>query len=458
MLAPNAKILPCTPEQDTRALIKLAKKFLKFSPYVALDSELLGAKRKQKLSVLNHKFFGITLDLRETEKLYPSKLELAKEIQHRLSALGLSSNIGVAPTFGGAWALSRYSQEEISVIKSIAELKKAVPTLPIEALRIPVEVISSLRELGIDYIAQIQDLPRKKLLKRFGYTLLLQLDRIFGQCEEATEHVQEEKLFEVERNFEEPLFNRKQIQKLLLLLFSELFLELARAGKKATSFSFALSGVDKQNRGFCAEKKVSLYAPIKDKQILQSLLDSLVEKIPFKGEVFSIKLRAYLTEDIKGEQEHFLANKEIAVSNQEKESLLNNFSLIIGKRNIQKVELHQTHIPEKSFQFVPLEKETISKGEKNNLSFDYPGYLFATPIKIKAISLLPDKPPVQISWKGCSLKVLESSGPERLSDEWWKNENREEREYFKIQDELGRWLWIYRNRGSLEWFLHGVWS
>jgi len=458
MLAPNAKVLACTPEQDTRALIKLAKRFLRFSPYVALDSELLEAQRKQKLSLLNQKFFGITLDLRGTEKLYPSKLELAREIQSRLAALGFSCHIGVAPTLGAAWAVSRYQQQKIFIINDFAELKKAIPALPIEALRIPIEVVSSLAELGIDHIAQIQNLPRKKLLKRFGYPLLLQLDRIFGQCEEITEHVQEEKLFEVERNLEEPLFNRKQIQRLLLLLFSELFVELARAGKRATSFSFSLCGIDKQNRGFCVEKKVSLYAPIKDKHILESLLNSLVEQIPFKGELFSIKLKAYLTENIKDEQEHFLANKEIAVSNQEKESLLNNLSLIIGKANIKKVELSQSHIPEKSFSFVPLEKETLSKKREKKLPFDYPGYLFGTPVKIKAISLLPDKPPVQINWKGCSLKVLESYGPERLSDEWWRDENREEREYFKVQDELGRWLWIYRNRASLEWFLHGVWS
>ena len=32
------------------------------------------------------------------------------------------------------------------------------------------------------------------------------------------------------------------------------------------------------------------------------------------------------------------------------------------------------------------------------------------------------------------------------------------RDYFKVQDERGRWLWIYRVLESGDWFIHGLWA
>jgi hypothetical protein len=34
----------------------------------------------------------------------------------------------------------------------------------------------------------------------------------------------------------------------------------------------------------------------------------------------------------------------------------------------------------------------------------------------------------------------------------------ETRDYFKVQDEQGRWLWIYRVLEQGCWFVHGLWA
>jgi hypothetical protein len=32
------------------------------------------------------------------------------------------------------------------------------------------------------------------------------------------------------------------------------------------------------------------------------------------------------------------------------------------------------------------------------------------------------------------------------------------RDYFRVQDETGRWLWIYRQLPANAWFLQGHWT
>jgi protein ImuB len=75
--------------------------------------------------------------------------------------------------------------------------------------------------------------------------------------------------------------------------------------------------------------------------------------------------------------------------------------------------------------------------------------------------MLPDKPPSFIQWRGKKLKILTGIGPERISPEWWGGTLAKEtgvtRDYFKVQDECGRWLWVFRDQSTHTWFLHGMW-
>ena len=65
--------------------------------------------------------------------------------------------------------------------------------------------------------------------------------------------------------------------------------------------------------------------------------------------------------------------------------------------------------------------------------------------------------------RGAVRRVLVSMGPERIEPEWWRGKHGVDpshsvRDYFKIQDETGCWLWIYREGTTGEWFLHGQWA
>jgi protein ImuB len=47
-------------------------------------------------------------------------------------------------------------------------------------------------------------------------------------------------------------------------------------------------------------------------------------------------------------------------------------------------------------------------------------------------------------------------GPERIESGWWDAGEEVARDYFIAEDPRGARLWVFRQRGSRQWFLHGI--
>jgi len=120
-----------------------------------------------------------------------------------------------------------------------------------------------------------------------------------------------------------------------------------------------------------------------------------------------------------------------------------------------------------------------------------PSVLLDPPQHIEAIAVVPDRPPSRITWNGEDHLMIRGIGPERLNEEWWKVARATEmsssrcssetavlptnrrvvsrtiapapastvyRDYYRIQDKAGRWLWVFKESESGRWFVHGVWA
>ncbi len=72
------------------------------------------------------------------------------------------------------------------------------------------------------------------------------------------------------------------------------------------------------------------------------------------------------------------------------------------------------------------------------------------------MALHPDGPVRRVRWEGRDHVILTSVGPERIGPEWWKGREAT-RDYFRVQDEGGRWLWLFREADGGRWFVHGEW-
>src|SRR5262249_12417046 len=93
------------------------------------------------------------------------------------------ARLAIADTVGAAWGGSRYGRTPYVIPPG--ETERALPALPLAALRLPLDALHLLRQLGIERVSQLLALPRESLPTRFGSLVLLLLDQALGHLPEV---------------------------------------------------------------------------------------------------------------------------------------------------------------------------------------------------------------------------------------------------------------------------------
>jgi protein ImuB len=76
----------------------------------------------------------------------------------------------------------------------------------------------------------------------------------------------------------------------------------------------------------------------------------------------------------------------------------------------------------------------------------------------------PEGPPRRFRWRGTTYGVARTQGPERIAGEWWRDGACRTRDYYLIEDEVGRRFWLYREglygreTAAPHWFVHGLFA
>ena len=461
-LAPGSYTEPFDPIRDYNALYALAVWCLRFSPLVGVDYELSLAHKRNELHNVAPLHYGITIDLTGTEKLH-GDIDLFCQ---RIDALfQYRARISAAPTIGGAWALSRFSPHTPHVTRSIPALTEALAHLPIRSLRVDQSCAERLADVGIYSLEELLSLPRHTLGQRFGKPLVYRLHQALGSLEERLNGVEERARHEKHRIFEPPLTNRHSIIVAIESLFHELLRHLRAERISAGLFSLIIC--DTSSQRVC--KEFPLSSATNNTKHLLSILQPIIDSMRFCGEVREIVLRANDTSRSMPDQSSFtnqtLDPSDISRSYRE---LLNTFGIRIGKDRVSFALLKDSYIPERSFSYqsaIGSPREPLDAVMEPLAPYtprERPPTLFSTPEPITTIAMLPDKPPSCIHWRDTRLPIISGHGPERIAPEWWMGDLRQEifsaRDYFTVQDSTGRWLWVFRDQRSQEWFIHGAWT
>ena len=475
-LVPEGKAALFNPQSDLVLLEKFALKLTRISPLIAIDSELSRAVREKRIEFCDPLSNGMVLDLSGTERVHLRKFgsyeNLLQFIRSKLARAWIESRLALAPTIGAAWALSRFAGKSLSIVEgnlSSTELSRILAPLPVEALRLTSEVCAGLKQVGVSYIGELLTLSRKSLGLRFGVELVRRIDQALGSVAEALHSVEDKKIIICHQEFEIPLTTHQQIERAVLNTLSDLLNRLYKEKEKPLTLLLHLESFGIAPEHF--EREISLLSgtPLASGGFsqLHSIITPIIEKVKFREGLRHITLKALHTQPAKDKQVPFSghggdSDQEFSHLKEEQEKLLNNFATRLGEENVKKAALNHSYIPERSFSFIPIRR----KKKENNGSFppfllkQHPPYLLRSPETIQAIAMLPDKPPSWIKWRNEKLLVLRGAGPDRISEEWWHGKITPEigaRDYFRIQDQNGRWLWIYRDQTSFNWFIHGIW-
>jgi protein ImuB len=77
------------------------------------------------------------------------------------------------------------------------------------------------------------------------------------------------------------------------------------------------------------------------------------------------------------------------------------------------------------------------------------------PVAVQVVSAGGDGPPALVAWGNARSRVAGCWGPERIETGWWRGPT-VRREYWRVELQDGRWLWLYRDLRSREWYCQGA--
>ena len=109
-----------------------------------------------------------------------------------------------------------------------------------------------------------------------------------------------------------------------------------------------------------------------------------------------------------------------------------------------------------------------------------PPFLLPHPEPVAVVAEIPDGPPASLEWRRRRCRIVKAQGPERIAPEWWQpllaltRESEEStpkrrprtRDYYTIEDEVGRRYWVFReglygreeSEAPPAWYLHGLFA
>ena len=445
-------VLPFEPERDRRALEALAAWALRFSPIVAIDPP-----------------GGLLLDVGGCERMFGGERELVDAVCDAAEWLGIRVRAAVADTIGCAWALARFGRLERSRVPTGLE-RNALAPLPIAALRVDAKTQQALVEVGVERVEHLLRLDRDELATRFGARLLLRLDQALDRAPETHEPVRPAWLPRAAITFEGAVSDVEVLAKVVRDLLTGLAEQLEERSSGALKVDLQLDRTDLAP----LLESVVLSRPSRDARHLWSLVSPRLEKAHLGFGVECVAVSAPRVGRILPEQEKapFVdpadrdpADRDTAGLDRALGELLDGMIGRFGPERTLHAEIAESWLPERAFAVRPLRRDTTPRRGTEAarvLPFDRPTLLFEwpEPVDVREQASLP----ASLRWRRSTRRVVRCCGPERIAEPWWEDASGcspiriAARDYYKVQDERGSWLWLFREDESGKWFVHGEWA
>ncbi len=434
-LLPDLETIPDDPASNARVKQRLIEWCGRYSPLVADDG-----------------FGGIVIDITGCAHLFGGEAELLKDIQTRIRVTGYRVRGSIADTLGAAWALARYGKR---LIATGAELPGALAPLPVEALRLPEEMIRDLRLLGLTSIVALQKIPRQALAIRFGPGVLQRLDQAFCQAEEPITPFHPPAPYRAGRTLAEPIGTTSAVEHVLLDLMKEICSRLQKGQAGARRMSLDCYRVD----GTVVSCSVSTSKPLRSIAHLMRLFSEKLETVDAGFGIETLVLSVPGFDKSEPAQLNLPQFDQSLEDDEAVDELIDRLGMRLGFNEVCRFHIRESLLPEHAVEFQPVTAPAMPNAAWPE-SRIRPVHLIHPSIRIEVSTILPDELPVQFRMGRSLRRIVRVEGPERLTPEWWRQESFswDVRDYYRIEDELGGRFWIFREKkspGEVHWFLCG---
>lgn len=426
-LVPELATDAIDPAGDAAALDRLCAWCSRFSPWVATD----GAD-------------GLILDISGVAHLFGGETAMIAALRQALSRLGCSVRLAAADTPATAWAWARFGRG--SILGDIAQSRDELGSLPVEALRLPADLVEDLQRLGLRHIAHLLTLPRGPLARRFGEILLERLDALLGKRSEPISPRLPPAPWRARADLAEPILTRDAIDHVLRGLLDALCGMLEQDRRGARRLMLHLYRVD----GEVQSLPVGTSLPNRDPAHLFKLYRDKLDLVDPGFGIETMLLEAPVCDPLDARQ----ADMPQAQGEQPAQvaEIVDRLQARLGSSAVFRQQPVESRPPERSLRAA----SPFARWRDT-----------ALPAAPRPVALLPRPEPVEIEadaagrlaafrWHRVQRRLSHLDGPERIRPQWWQDGAAPHRDYFRAEDIDGRRYWLFRERSA--WFLHGLFA
>ena len=381
---------------------------------------------------------------RGLDYLHPSLQIWAVRIRAALKAAGFWSGVVVGFDRFNTYALARSLRGSRSwVLKDPGEERQRAGRVPLHRLALAPTVRDDLATLGVATVRDLLRLPPAGLRERFGeeaYRLHRAArgeDKLPVQPEEELEPLREGILLDHgERDVGRLLF---QIKRLLDVLLARL------ADRREALAGLALELVLERGPGSVEQLRPA--DPTLDGKQLLDLVLLRLEALRLSAGVTEIAVTAEGVRATQKQLELFAERPRRDPAAQKR--AFARLKAEFGERAVVCAGLREGHLPEASFQWLPLAE--LRRPRPRICQRTLVRRLRSRPF------VLPHRP--RLEEDGWQLRgrdddaVSDLHGPYIVSGGWWRTEVR--REYYFARTRKGEWLWVFKDLNRRRWFLQG---
>ncbi len=409
----------------------------------------------------------VFLDITNLAPLYGTESQLLQQVINHFHKMGYLTRTAIADTISVAWGLAHYAQES-SVIAAAGSQLEPLKPLPIQSLRLSETTGETLQQLGIGQVQQLLQLPRSSLTSRFGDEINLQLDRASGNIREVFQAIHTPPEYSAEKLLEWPVKDTPTTLVIIERLIQEVCLQLTSDACGALQWHISLT----RQQPLPIQLNIKLFQPTTTAphvmQLVEMQLDNHPELKPLSSRKRKhlskqspiVAVHVSVTHQVQlTEQQHQLFDEEASLNRNALAQLINRLSSRLGQEQVTRPVLQSSAQPEFSFRFKPLvDPAKISKTKQKKSH-----YVMARPLRLlnPAIGLLPCPSPSAKNLPTrfqkpdhSTIQIHRHWGPERIETGWWRGQT-VCRDYWRIETDHQAQLWVYRDRRSGKWYLHG---
>jgi protein ImuB len=371
---------------------------------------------------------GLLLEVAGSFKLFGSLGAIKARLCDELEKRGFDVRLGVAPTATAALWLARGAGADAL---HAHELASRLGRLPLAVTHWPPAVQALLKDLGLQTVGDCARLPRDGFARRVGNVYLTELDRALARRIDLRAEYRAPCAWGSRIELDEESVDCALLMEVIEQLLDELAVELRKRQAQIDRLSIAFEHLHRPP----TIESFALLTPTHERERLLALVADRLTRCLLPVPAVALELRSAALKPLtQREPDLFRAMplEELVLV------LLERLRERFGAEAVYGLRAVAEHRPERAWAKSFGAVGRRPRGEDGaSWSQARPLWLLARPVSFVA-----------------ERASFELSGPERIESGWW-DERDVGRDYYTAKNAQGQRLWVFRDRRTHDWFLHG---